>query len=130
MTSETAELVRLGYEVWNQGNLDAWLDLLEPDVETVFAAGPDASVYRGHEGVRQWFREGLEAWDGWGRMDPEEMDVVGDRILVSVRWRVRGRSGVEVETQQWHVITLREGRLARIEFHVDEASAREAAAQR
>ena len=127
MSQENVEAVKLGYEVWNRGDLDAWLRLLAPDVETVFAAGPDASIYRGRDGVRQWYREGLEAWDDWGRMEPEAFTDLGDRVLVSVRWRVRGKgSGVQVEARQCHVITLRGGKAIRIEFYEDAAAALEA----
>ena len=128
MSRENVELVREGYEVWNSGDLDAWLELLDPEVETVFYAGPDASTYRGHEGVRQWYREGLEAWDGWGRIEPDEIVDLGDRVLVTARWRVRGKgSGLEVESRQALLITLRDGLVTRIEFYEDEASARNAA---
>jgi hypothetical protein len=62
--------------------------------------------------------KGLEAWDGWGTMEPQEFSEHGDRVLVALRWRVRGQeSGVEVEANQWHLITLRDGHVTRMEFY-------------
>lgn len=125
--SDNVERVRQGYELWNRGDIDAWLEMLDPDVVTVFAAGPDASVWRGREAVREWHAQGLETWDGWGRMDVERYVDLGERVLVLVRWRVRGRgSGVEVESRQAHVITIGGDLITRLEFHESEAAARAA----
>lgn len=125
--SENVERVRQGYELWNSGDIEAWLGILDPDVVTVFAAGPDASVWHGRDAVREWHAQGLETWDGWGVMDVERYVDLGERVLVAVRWRVRGRgSGVEVESRQAHVATLRDGLVTRLEFHESEAAARAA----
>lgn len=31
--SKNSELIRAGYEAWNRNDLDAWLEVLHPDVE-------------------------------------------------------------------------------------------------
>jgi ketosteroid isomerase-like protein len=64
---ERVELVRRGYEAYNAGDLDALLDLFDPDIEVW--ASPDmlnSGSYRGHEGFLRWISQWNEAWEAEG----------------------------------------------------------------
>ena len=75
------------------------LETLDPEVEwhsaLMMPLGGEASVYRGHEGIRQLFRDLDEVLDEWHAEFPQIRDL-GDRVIVAIgRVRTRGR-GVEL----------------------------------
>ena len=59
---------------------------------------------------------------------PERLAVNGDRVLVSGRMSGQGRgSGVPVAAEEFHVLTLRDARIVRLQMFLDEGEARTAA---
>ncbi len=72
--------------------------------------------------VREWRTP--EAFD-WQHEEPDgEFIESGDRLLVGIRSRARGRgSEIEVEQSVFHVVTFRDGKVAKLEIHFDRASA-------
>jgi ketosteroid isomerase-like protein len=72
-------------------------------------------VYRGHEGVRQFWRESLS---GFGEIDFEVEELIdgGDHVLAVIREREVGRaSGVPVETTRVDVWTLADGTVTKMQ---------------
>jgi ketosteroid isomerase-like protein len=77
----------------------------------------------------------FEAWEDW--LAPFERyhlelaglhEAAGDRLLVETRQRVTPRgTDVEMENEAAGLLTFAEGRLVRVEFHLDPAAARRAA---
>ena len=64
MSRENVELVRVGYEAWNRGDMDAMLAIFHPDVELVTTGvfpGLDPA-YRGHDGFRKFWRDFRGTW--------------------------------------------------------------------
>jgi ketosteroid isomerase-like protein len=58
---------------------------------------------------------------------PPEVDVVGGKVTVLVRDRgISRHDGVEVDLRAASVWTMREGRIARAEFHISRDTARAA----
>jgi hypothetical protein len=52
----------------------------------------------------------MDEWD-YPRLDPQEVDEVGDFVLMRVRVSGRGKaSGIEMETEFFHAWAFREGR--------------------
>jgi ketosteroid isomerase-like protein len=123
-----AELVRAAYEAWNSGGIDAVLEYLHPDVELRDPPeAPDAQVWHGHEGYRRQIEQFMAAW-AEASIQPEEIVETGDKVLVRVHYRVRGKQqGIEAELHIFHVLTLRDGKAILVEVHGDEGRAREAA---
>ena len=112
------------YRALNTGDVDALLDLLHPDVELreEFIA-PEAAVYRGHDGVREWLRRSSEAMSGF-RFEPKRFMRVEDAVVVPVRLTARGDgSGAEVSADLVHVGRLRDGRVAMLAAYPDLQSA-------
>src|SRR6185295_6720214 len=89
-----------------------------------------AGKFEGYEGVAALVRELGESWPvesmEWRPVDVQELG--DDRYLVHVNARARGRgSGVELEDEIFHIITLRGGRASEMDVYRNEAEAREAA---
>jgi quercetin dioxygenase-like cupin family protein/ketosteroid isomerase-like protein len=109
--SKNSELVLAGYEAWNHDDVDAWLETLHPDVEfRTSGLFPDFDpVYRGHEGVSEFWRRMHEPWEKF-RIDIEEIDEQGDCFVLKLRFRGTGvDSGVEVDMRLGNAIRVRDG---------------------
>jgi ketosteroid isomerase-like protein len=120
MTHE--ELAHRAYEAYNAGDLDALLEFCTPDI-TLERASPGPPV-RGQEALRQF--SGPDAFE-WQTLTPEGFVERGDRLLVSITARARGRgSGIELVERAFHVVTIQDGKVARIEVYFNEADAHEA----
>jgi ketosteroid isomerase-like protein len=88
--------------------------LAHPDIEWHWSQStPGASVYRGHDGLR----EGLEAWlESWEELviEPKEIFEEGDWILAITEYRIRGAgSGVYLEAPVAHLHQLEDGLVKR-----------------
>jgi ketosteroid isomerase-like protein len=98
--SETnVELARRAIEAYNARDLDALIALYDPQLElhSTFAAVGGA-VYHGHQGLRKYFRDLEDAWEGEIQIEPEAFFDFGEQTLVFNTLRARGRqSGAEVE---------------------------------
>jgi hypothetical protein len=118
--------------------------LVHPDVESVGdssqvgmawesreAGGkgrPSRPIAVGIEGFLTVWRDWLTAWESWVVKPAEFIDVDEDRVLVLLD--VQGRSKthqVDIPLPSANLLTLREGRVARLELFTTQAEAREAA---
>jgi ketosteroid isomerase-like protein len=95
-TSANLELVRSLYSRWQRGDVSS-SDWVHPQIEVVFADGPNPGTWRGLSGLTAGWREVLNAWEHF-HPEVERYEELDDaRILVLVRWHGRGkRSGVQV----------------------------------
>ena len=131
MSRENVEVVRRGLEAWQRDDFDAWLSGIDPDVEWLTAVerglGRAGSVYRGHEGMREfWNLWRTEVDDFWTEAE-EIRDLGDDRVLYLGHLRFRGpASGIMVESQLANVKTLRDGKIVRSEDYLSHKEALEA----
>jgi ketosteroid isomerase-like protein len=81
------------------------------------------SVYHGHEGVRQCWREAVEAF-GEVDFDVEELIDAGGQVVAVIRERAIGRtSGAPVEASHVTILTLAHGKVIRVQVWDDRAEA-------
>ena len=81
---------------------------------------------RGHDEFAAGFEEWFEAFEEF-RTDPEDFIPDGDRVLVPVTQRARGKgSGAEVEQRFHQLFEVRDGLVVRFEEFADESEARRA----
>jgi uncharacterized protein len=132
MTAENVEIVRRVYEAAANRDGAAALSLYSADVEWDISHSPARElmghrVYRGHDGLRQFFREWQEAWENV-TPDLEELIDAGEHVIAVETTRGRGRSsGAPVTLAHHSVWTIREGKIARVVWFGTHAEALEAA---
>jgi ketosteroid isomerase-like protein len=104
-------LLLAGYDAWNRGDRDAWLALLDPeiDIETSGAFPDFAPHYRGHQRAAKFWSQMLEPWDEF-HIEVERVEEEGDIVAAGIRFRARGHdSGVEVDMRFGSGIRVRDG---------------------
>jgi ketosteroid isomerase-like protein len=127
MSQENVEAVKRAYAALNRGDMPTLLGLCHPDV--VFDntnAAFDAAVYRGHEGIVEYFSLGQEMWESQ-RFELQEAIPCGeDRVVVLQRTVSVGRDGVETIARNANVLTLKQGKATHIKAFQTRADALEA----
>jgi ketosteroid isomerase-like protein len=128
VSEDDLELVRGALEALNRGDIEAFVELCDPDFhldmsERVF----NPATYEGHEGIRRFYREVREVWEEF-KWEPEALHDSGEQVVALLHSQGRGRgSGVEIDRHVAMVWTVREGRAAALRFYVDQAEALKAA---
>lgn len=131
VTPDEVELVRRGYEIWNQGDVARLAELcFAEDIEYQNSPEwPGQRVYRGSDEVARFLREEVAEIIGLEGVRIERMDVIGDEILIAMQAQARGtQSGIEIgEVPLFHLARMSDGKVARVRVYLDEEQAREAA---
>ena len=134
MSQENVEAFERGAEAYNRRDVDALLKELDPEVEwhsaLLIPFGGEATVSRGHEGVREVLREVYEVLAEI-HLEYSEIRDLGDRIVAIGRIRTRGKqSGVVTEMAFGTVSDMKNGKSIRIWTYLDPQEALEAAGLR
>ena len=128
MSGKDLEIIRAGVEALNRGDVDGLAEALDPDVELVpLRAVLDGTVYRGHEGMRRWLADMGEDWSRFELDLQEVRELEGGQVLVRATMRLRGKSGVALDSSAAWLCELRGGRVSRIQFFADADAALAAA---
>jgi ketosteroid isomerase-like protein len=118
---ENLEVTRRGYELFNAGDLEGFLGLCHEEVEVYLPSGegPMEGTYRGHDGVRGWYREWLESFDDY-TAEVRKIDPVGERHVVTLaRQSAKGKgSGVPVEMDSGNLLEFRDGKLITLHLYI------------
>ena len=114
MSQEKAQVVREMYDAFNKAEADVALKLLHPEPE--LHQNPDvvdAEAYIGMEPFVRGMALFMEDWDD-PRLEPQDVEEVGDCVLMRVRVSGRGRSsGLEMTTEFFHAWEFRDGKPCR-----------------
>ena len=129
MSQENVELLRAAFENFLAGKSDFGAELLDPAVEwdaSDNVALDIGGVYQGPEGVRQFWRDWLAAWETV-QFEYELVDA-GDRVVALVDQRMRGRSTrIEVPFGKYaHVYTFSDGLIVHWKLYMSQSEALEA----
>lgn len=116
MSRENAEVIRGVYARWGEGDFSDPVAAFDPDVTLVMRRGfPDTGTHVGLEAVARYTRSFLEPWTRTA-IEAEEITEAGDQVIAAVyQHGVGGGSGVPAEFRYFHVWTLRDGRVIRLE---------------
>jgi ketosteroid isomerase-like protein len=126
--ARNVEFVLDGYARFNAGEKEAGLWFFTPDAEYhVAREDPDSAVHRGIDAVRQQFARWVDTYPDL-TVEPLEARASGDTVFLWVRFSGHGAgSGAPVEMELAHVLTMRDGKVARTVEYFDKAAALEAA---
>ena len=130
MSRAGVERVRGGYDAFNRGDVEVFLDGFHPDIEWYFNPrflDRADSVLRGLEGMRRYLAEDVDAiWRDY-HAEPEEVHDFGSHIFVVARFQGLGReSGVTVDLRLYDVFTMRDDRAVRRDSYSEREDALEA----
>ena len=130
MASQNVEIVRRGFEAFNERGVEGILPLIDYFVVTTppnLASEPD--TYHGHEGVRRYFDSFYEVMEGI-RWEAHAYHELGERIAVEFTLHARGKStGLDFGQPAVQVWELRDGRALGMELFATIEDAREALGQ-
>jgi ketosteroid isomerase-like protein len=120
--SENLDLVRSIYADWGRGNY-ASVEWAHPEIEYVFADGPDPGAWEGLAAMAEAWRDRLSTSQD-ARIEADEYrELDRERILVLTRGIGRGKkSGLELrqmETQGAHLFHVRLGKVTRFVAYWD-----------
>lgn len=117
---ENKALVMLGYKHFKEGNIQGVLDTYADDIEWVgnkLEGVPFSGTYRGKEGAAEYFKKVHEATERL-QFEPIELIAEGNKVVVTGHSTRKVRTtGITYSIPWVHVITLRDGKIARFEIH-------------
>lgn len=132
---ENVEVVGGIYDAVARRDVMAPFDVYAKDIVWDVSQGATAgllnkTIYHGHEGVREFWRESLSVF-GDIDLEVEELIDAGDRVLADIRELEVGRaSGVPVEASHFAVWTLVGGLVTQMQVFADREEALAAAGLR
>jgi ketosteroid isomerase-like protein len=88
------EVVKATFAAFAARDLEAVLALSDPDIEFSAVTGEHAGrtdPYRGHDGMRQYFRDVASVWEEL-HLTPREFRASGDLVLVTGKVSARSRN--------------------------------------
>jgi ketosteroid isomerase-like protein len=113
VSQENVDTARRGFDAWNRGDVDAFLECFHPETEYFSELigqmeGADAAVFRGRAGIRRFWDEWHSVWDL--TVEVSEIRDLGDTILTLGRNRARGRtSEVDIDVPMAYVSEFEDG---------------------
>jgi uncharacterized protein len=129
VSPEELAAVEGAYDAFARGDVDALRErYLHPEIEwRTTTEVPFLGTYNGIDEFLGGMAEWIEPFDEITTEVIETIDA-GDRVVVGHRMRGRGRdSGVDVDLLLWQVVTVRDGKLARMHDYTSRQEALEAA---
>ena len=129
MSQTNVESFKRAFDAINRQDAEALVSELDPEVEwhgaILMAMGGDRTVYRGHEGVREWLRDLYETLSEFHADYPEIRDL-GDRTVAIGVIHGRGAaSEAEIESPHATVAEFKDGKGIRIQTYLDPKEALE-----
>jgi ketosteroid isomerase-like protein len=116
MSQENVEIVRVAYEAFARAGLGPFMEHFTDDVEYRVLAGADDLIHgpcHGKDGVRAWLQDWIVMFDGFWMELEELIDAGGVTVFAAERYGGRARlSGVETDSANWTVFTIRDGKIA------------------
>ena len=124
MIATDIEVVKATFAAFAARDLDAVLALAAPDVELTAVTGEHAGrtePYRGHEGMREYFRDVASVWEEL-HLTPREFRASGDLILVTGKVSARSRSRTVTGSTGW-IWRVRDGKVTYVRVYASAADA-------
>ncbi len=115
MTQPNVDLALGAVDAVARMDVTRLIELTDPEVEwhSFLAQLGEGGVYRGHDGMREYVSDLIDAWDLFSA-DIHDTLAVGEVVVLVGRLRYRGKaSGVDTETAAGWLFKFRRGRVVR-----------------
>jgi ketosteroid isomerase-like protein len=110
MSQQNVELYHRCVDAFNRRDLDAFLALMDDEVEAVSRLAAIEGGLRGHDGIRRWWASWFDVWPDY-RLDVVEVRDLGDATLAMLRALGHGAgSDVPFEDNPWQLARWRGGK--------------------
>jgi ketosteroid isomerase-like protein len=122
------KVVEAVFAAFAERNVERALELSDPEVELTALTNDFAGrtePYRGHAGIREYFRDVARVWDDL-RLTPRDYREVGDQILVTGRVTARSSARIVDGSTGW-IWRVRDGRVFYGRVYASAAEAERAA---
>ena len=129
MSESSLDIVRASAERWNAGDFEGMFELYSDDLVVVTGEHwPEANLtMEGKDAFRESTREWLDVWQSV-ELETDHVEAFGDRVVAQGHWRSTGRASGVAGTMAVHmVLTVRDGKIARLEWYPDHQRALAAA---
>jgi ketosteroid isomerase-like protein len=128
MSQDNVEIVSGWIDSVNREGYEEAMRFLDPEIEwTTTGAYLEAGTYHGHEGVGQYLRKALAAWEA-PQLEPETVIDGDDRVVVPLRVTTRSRqTGTPAALTITMLAELQGGVIVRIRNYSNRADALKAA---
>ena len=130
MERSDIDVVKEVYAAFAARDSERVVAVLDPDAVFIAVTGGilgRTQPYRGHEGMREYFRDVARVWDELV-LTPREFEEVGDQILVTGRVSARSPSRMISGSTGW-VWRVRDGLVVYARVYASAAEARTAVRQ-
>lgn len=119
-----AELIRELIQRWNAGDMERVLDLYAEDAVTHTGPHwPERASYYGRDEIRRNIEEWRSVWEVV-EVDVDTVEEFDDRVVVTGSWKIRGgKSGAAGDMPIYLLFTVRDGKIAILEWFADHESA-------
>ena len=127
MSQKNVEIIHQAYDAMNSGDPAFLISHTHPSIELISITADfegEAGIFRGHDGIRDYFAALPEVWSSW-HWDVKEITAIGDdRVLAVVDFVAEGRdSDVPITAELAVVYVFREGLAIRAEAYHGRAAA-------
>jgi ketosteroid isomerase-like protein len=127
MSQANVDLVRRWNDAWNAGDMDAWSELLAPNVIwRVMPDWPEQGPFIGRDAVLLQIRQLRESWDSDEVVPVGDLIDAGEQVVLRFIWRGVGR-GPESNMEMTCIYTVREDTIIGFEYFWNHAEALKAA---
>jgi len=119
-----ADLINALIDGWNEGDLDGVFALYTDDAEMRTGPHwPERATYRGRDEIRATSQDWASLWEAL-RVEIDTLEEFGDKVVATGAWRMRGAaSGVGGEMEIFIMFTVRDGKIAAVEWFEDHVTA-------
>ena len=127
MSQENEDLARRVYDTFNSGDWDAFVGLIDPDVEfTSLLLEAEGGTYRGHHELRDYFQSLRSVFGDW-RSEIVGIRDYGETLVIQSRAVATGEaSGLALEQEFWQAARASNGKVVWWKFCRTEEEALEA----
>jgi ketosteroid isomerase-like protein len=120
--SANLDLVRSILAAWERGDY-SWTEWAHPEIEYVFADGPDPGTGKGLAGMVEAVSGRLGPWEDFRCTADEYRELDGERVLVLVNCSGRGKtSGIDItqfRAEEAFLLHVHRGKVTRLVRYFD-----------